>query len=200
LFFLTLWIISIINVNENKKEDPGLVPQAQFTIVVKWDGTLNCDVDTYLMDGSGNIVMFRNKDAGLMHLDRDDTGLTSDSITMPDGSIVTYPDNREMIQIRGIVPGEHILNVHMYALRSVQAPVEVEVEIFNKFAEKIFSKTVNLGHQGDEKTILRFSPLQNGKLGYINYLERKFVGESQSNGQPEGNSSTRNILRRLFGN
>ena len=39
-----------------------------------------------------------------MHLDRDDTGLSFDTISTSFG-IVEYKENREMVSIRGYVPG-----------------------------------------------------------------------------------------------
>ena len=54
-----------------------------------------------------------------MHLDRDDLGDKNDKIYLPDGSMIKVPQNQELLTIRGIVPGEYVLNIHMYSSTTI---------------------------------------------------------------------------------
>ena len=52
--------------------DGKIVPKAEFMITAQWpDGHVD-DIDLIVEDGEGNIVWFDTREAGLMHLDRDD--------------------------------------------------------------------------------------------------------------------------------
>ncbi len=48
-----------------------------------------------------------------MHLDRDDLGERNDAIEVA-GRRVLNPLNQEIVSIRGILPGEYVVNLHLY--------------------------------------------------------------------------------------
>ena len=50
-----------------------------------------------------------------MHLDKDDLGVRNDTTVMADGSTTTIKINREVMTIRGIIPGEWVINAHYYS-------------------------------------------------------------------------------------
>ena len=82
---------------------------------------------------------------GLLHLDRDDYGTSNDRVVGPDGEPIEFEYNEEIVTIRGIVPGEYTLNLHLFqyigkfhptdgvdGLIHINVdPVEVTVEITN---------------------------------------------------------------------
>ena len=105
-----------------------------------------------------------------MHLDRDDLGKRNDFINTPSGP-VEYPENREIITIRGTVPGEYVLNVHMYGKKSdnLLTPVTVFVDKINPYST-VLLRTVELGEKGDEKTVCRFVVDKEGKIKDVSYL------------------------------
>ena len=53
-----------------------------------------------------------NKLVVLEETDQDDLGYVNDIVMNMDGTITKVNINREVVTIRGIVPGEHIINVH----------------------------------------------------------------------------------------
>ena len=53
------------------------------------------DLDTYVQDPAGAVVWFRSREAGLMHLDRDDRGLAGDviKVNIRNGREVVHESN-----------------------------------------------------------------------------------------------------------
>ena len=49
--------------------------KAEYIITVDWDDSLEDDVDLWVRDPNGEIVSYLQKDAGWLHLDRDDRGV-----------------------------------------------------------------------------------------------------------------------------
>ena len=112
LGFIALFFIALLMINPvRKKSDVKL--KAEFLIKVVWPENSEQDIDTYFQDPIGNLVWFGDKDAGLMHIDRDDLGSLNDKVLTKAGQIL-LKENREIVTIRGIVPGEYCLNIHLY--------------------------------------------------------------------------------------
>ena len=130
--------------------------------------------------------MYAAKEAGLMHLDRDDTGTTRDVIVV-NGRTVENPLNQEIVSIRGVVPGEFTVNVKMYAYdpgelartpgEAPPIPVTVKVEKVNPSVRVVFYDTVELRGQGDEATAVRFTIQPDGDVTDVNQLPRRLFGE-----------------------
>lgn len=109
VLLLTSWaMISIVH-----KKDEGIKPKAEFMITVTWD-TGDYDVDTWVQSPDSEYPMYyRRKEVGLINLDRDDTGSAGDTIVVNNIAIQSE-NNQEQTSVRGIVPGDYVLNVHMY--------------------------------------------------------------------------------------
>ena len=112
LCFAALFCLAFILINPSKK-NKTVEAKAEFMITIIWPADMDDDVDTYVEDPEGNLVAFNRREQGLMHLDRDDVGFSSDRIQTSFG-VVEYKENREIVSLRGIVPGEYVVNVHMY--------------------------------------------------------------------------------------
>ena len=125
LCFAALFALSFVLINPSKK-DNTLKVKAEFIIVVTWPTHMGDDVDTYVEDPDGNLVAFMRREEGLMHLDRDDLGNRNDTIQTPFGEI-TYPENREIVTIRGSLPGEYVINVHMYHKETTEPTTPITV-------------------------------------------------------------------------
>ena len=100
----------------------ALLEHLDLAAVAVPDGSTD-DIDTWVQDPAGNLVWFRAREAGLMHLDRDDRGLTNDVIVV-NGKQVVNPLNQEVVTLRGIAPGEYTVNVHYYDSKDGK-PVDV---------------------------------------------------------------------------
>ncbi len=186
LGFTFMFAIAVIFMNPIAKTG-AIDTKAEYLITVTWPDGNPSDVDTWTQDPAGNLSWYAAKEAGLMHLDRDDTGTTRDVITV-NGRTIENPLNQEIVSIRGIVPGEFTVNVKMYAydagdLASAAGdnppiPVTVKVEKVNPTVRVMFYDTVELRGQGDELTAVRFTIQPDGDVTDINQLPKKLFGES----------------------
>ena len=170
LCFAALFSLAFILINPSKK-NKNVDAKAEFIITVIWPSEMDDDVDTYVEDPEGNLIAFNRREQGLMHLDRDDTGLSFDTISTSFG-IVEYKENREMVTIRGYVPGEYVVNVHMYTKREdKETPVTIILEKINPY-KVVTGRNVVLKLRGDEKTAFRFTVDDEGKVIQTNQLEK----------------------------
>ena len=108
-----------------------------------------------------------------MHLVRDDRGMANDTIEV-NGKKVVNPLNQEVVTIRGIAPGEYIVNANYYESLD-QHPVEVSLSVVkvNPRAEVVFYGQQTLGRKGDEVTMVRFTVLPDGSVTGINTLPKR---------------------------
>ena len=130
--------------------------RAEYIITVSWPDNHPDDIDTYVQDPAGNIVWYRNPEAGLLALDRDDRGNYRDVIVV-NGERIENPINQETVTLRGIVSGEYVVNVFHYVANGVDpVPVTVKVERLNPRLEVVYYGVVDVDHRGEEETVIRF--------------------------------------------
>ncbi len=150
LFFITILFINPITQlgNVNMK--------AEYIITVDWDDSLEDDVDLWVKDPNGEIVSYLKKDAGLLHLDRDDRGVINDTVII-DNKEVIYPINREVVTLRGIIPGEYTVNLYLYEHKSM-SPVDVKIiiEKVNPSLKLVFVNDAVMKTKDTELTITKF--------------------------------------------
>ncbi len=173
--FVFCFIVALLAMNPKALKAGDIPSKAEVIINVAWPDMNPNDIDTWVQDPAGNLVWFRSREAGLMHLDRDDRGLTNDVIVV-DGKQVTNPLNQEVVTIRGIEPGEFTVNVNYYESKNGQ-PVEVTVSVIkvNPRAEVVFYGQTTLARKGDEATALRFTMRPDGSIGNVNTLAKSLV-------------------------
>jgi len=171
--FVFLFIVSFLLINPIAKR-ADIEVKAEFLITVMWPDDLEDDVDTYVEDPVGNLVWFRSREPGLMHLDRDDLGKRNDEVTTAAGTIL-FPENREIVTLRGIIPGEYIINIHMYfKVGQEPVPVTIQIDKINPYSV-VLRETIELKNKGDEVTVARFSVKSNGDVINVNKLPKKLV-------------------------
>jgi hypothetical protein len=151
-----------------------VVNKAEFLVTVTWPDGRKEDVDTYVEDPAGNLVWFRTRAAGLMHLDRDDLGERGDVLTI-DGREVKNSLNQEIVAIRGFMPGEYTVGVHLYRGFGEIVPVAVKVEKINPVVQTIFYGSVLLPEQGSEKTVVRFTVTGGDSVIDVNTVSKPLV-------------------------
>ena len=111
LGFAFLFIVAFLLIKpEAKKQD--FERRAEFVVVMEWDHDMPDDIDLYVQDPTGNTVRFRTPIKNFMHLDKDDLGYSNDVVYNANGKVTKVNINREVVTIRGIIPGEYIINVH----------------------------------------------------------------------------------------
>tara|TARA_B100000315_G_C14559807_1_gene579943 strand:- start:920 stop:1516 length:597 start_codon:yes stop_codon:yes gene_type:complete len=175
--FVFLFIISFLLINPIAKR-ADIEVKAEFLITVFWPDNLEDDVDIYVEDPTGGLVWFKSREPGLMHLDRDDLGKRNDEVITAAGTIL-FPENREIVTLRGIVPGEYVVNVHMYfKVGAEPVPVTIQIDKINPYSV-VLRETVDLKVKGDEVTVTRFSVNAKGEVSNVNKLPKKLVQEWQ---------------------
>lgn len=174
LGFTFLFLVAVLFINpESRKGRVDL--KAEYIISVTWPEYLADDIDLWVQDPIGETVSYLRKDAGWLHLDRDDRGEINDTIVV-DGQELLYPINQEVVTIRGIIPGEYTVNLYYYTAARPE-PVEalVKVEKVNPTLQTVFVKRVTLAQQDDEITVVRFSLDRRGQLSDLNELEKRLT-------------------------
>lgn len=191
LAFVAMFILSFAMINITKT-NKNFESKAEFIITITWPNDFDDDIDVYLQDPDKHLVMFKRKEDGLMHLDRDDLGFTNDVIETINGPI-KYDENREILTIRGIVSGEYTLNIHAYRKKDQRpTPVNIKIDKINPLFKTVFSKQITISKEGEEKTVTRFTLDKKGEIISVNNLQKSLtkafheqqVPMPQQNNQP----------------
>lgn len=174
LIFVLLFAVALIAMNP--KARTGVIDaKAEFIVTVTWPDLNPNDIDTWVQDPGGNLVWFRQREAGLMHLDRDDRGVSNDSLVI-DGQQVVNPLNQEVVTLRGFAPGEYTVNLFYYESKNGEpVPVNVSVVKVNPRAEVVFYGSLTLARKGDEATAVRFTTDRDGRVLTVNTLPKTLV-------------------------
>lgn len=142
--------------------------KAEMIVTVSWPDNNPDDVDTYVQEPNGNVVWYNAMQKGLVTLDRDDRGNYLDEMTV-NGELIQIPLNQETVTMRGVVPGEYVINVYHFANPTEEpVPVTVKVEKVNPHLKVIYYDTLTLSKEGDEKTAVRFTLSTDGEVSDIN--------------------------------
>lgn len=155
LSFTFMFLVAFMLINP-VSDDAKVDPKAEFLITATWPDNHPDDMDLYVQDPQGGLVWYKGREAGLMHLDRDDRGNFRDTITV-DGVRIQNPLNQETVSMRGWLPGEYIVNVHQYLATTAgeKVPVSVKVEKLNPTVTLVFYETLDVTEQKDI-TFVRF--------------------------------------------
>lgn len=138
--------------------------KAEIIITASWPDGHPDDIDLYVEEPGGSVVWYYVREAGLIHLDRDDRGNLRDTIEVA-GRTVETPLNQETVTMRGLVPGEYVVNVYRYtATTGAPVPVTVKVEKINPVLSVLHYGQATLVAKGDERTVLRFTLDEAGEV------------------------------------
>ena len=174
LGFVVMFVLAFLLINPIAKSG-AIDPKAEFLITLSWPDGRREAVDLYVEDPAGRLVWFRSREVGLMHLDRDDLGERNDVIEVA-GRRVLNPLNQEIVSIRGILPGEYVVNLHLYRADGDQSvPATVKIEKLNPQVQLVFYGPLTLTEQGDEQTAARFSLGADGGVRDLNQLPKPLV-------------------------
>lgn len=159
LFFIAFMMI------EPESNETQIRTKAEYVITTTWEHESPDDVDVWLRDPTGNLLYFKKKEIGLMHLDRDDLGDANDSYILSDGTVITYNYNQEIVTIRGIIPGEWVLNIHMYSKKTKKpTKVLVRMDKINPSVKTMVNQTYTMEKKWDQITVLRFTLNSKGDI------------------------------------
>ena len=179
LVFISMFILALLLINPIPKKSE-IERKAEYIVTLEWDDKSHDDIDIWIEDPVNNILSFRNRVAGLMHLDKDDLGQINDVIYLPDGTRQVIELNREVVTFRGWIKGEYVVNVHLYTKRNDEkASVKVTMLRINPY-RLLWEENVSLTHQGQELTIRRFTLNQKGDMIKTNTIEKLFINTTRN--------------------
>ena len=167
LIFTFLFLMALLLLNPPAKS--GIIdPKAEFLVTVSWPDNDPNDIDVWAAGPAGAQVWFMRPQDGLLHLDRDDRGAKNNSVIV-NGREITSPIRQEIVTLRGLVPGEYVVNAHYYESKD-KLPVDVSVAVVkvNPQAEIVYTGTQQIPAKGDERTLVRFSIDESGTVIDLN--------------------------------
>ena len=196
-----LFLLAFILMNPIAK-DKDIEEKSDFIIILTWDDESGDDIDLWLRDPLGNILSFKNREDALMHLDRDDLGLSNDKVELPDGDYTYVYRNKEVASLRGTHEGEYLVNVHVYNKKpwkdSSMRPSNIRVELIklNPYDEVTQAEFIAT-KRGQEFTAFHFTLDEDGEVigirderePLINASSVGTVGVGQSSGAPSSYSN-----------
>ena len=178
LAFISMFILALLLINPIPKKSE-IERKAEYIVTLEWHKKSYDDIDIWIEDPVRNLLSFRNREAGLMHLDKDDLGQINDVIYLPDGTRQVIEINREVVTFRGWIPGEYIVNVHAYRKRSDgDAPVKITMLRINPY-KMLWEENIILTHHGQELTVRRFTLNLDGDMTKTNKVEKFFINTTR---------------------
>ncbi len=174
LGFVFLFMVAILFMNPIAKLGTANL-KAEFIITLTWPDNQPDDLDIWVEDPHGEIVSYLQREAGWLHLDRDDRGSLNDTIEI-NGQKILHPINQEVVTMRGIISGEYVDNVYYYE-SVTRGPVSATVQIdkINPVLETVFFDRVVLESQDVEKTVVRFRVSDRGEVVGVDRRPRRLT-------------------------
>ena len=162
--FVFCFVVALLAFNPKARKSGDIPAKAEFMVTVSWPDNNPNDIDTWVQEPSGKVLWFRQRDAGLLHLDRDDRGAKNATVLV-NGREFSSPIRQEIVTLRGVLPGEYVVNAHYYDSKD-QMPVDVSVTVVkvNPQAEIVFNGTQQMPAKGDERTLVRFTLDDTGQV------------------------------------
>lgn len=164
---VVILILSHINPPESGKNET--VPPGNVIVEIRWLDGMDVDVDLWVKAPTDVAVGYSNLNGKYFNLLRDDLGNYGDPLNL----------NYENAYTRGVIPGEYVVNVHLYNVRTLAVqeslPMTVDVAVSiakqikaedgtNSRAVRLLFQQIRLKHIGHEVTVFRFALDENGDL------------------------------------
>jgi hypothetical protein len=165
-FLLATTILLVIAVSFIIKQSKAdIKTKAEFVVTIDWTGEHDNDVDIWIEDPAENLLWYKQKEVGVMHLDRDDLGHTGDTHQTLDGEVSIIKINHEIATIRGCIEGEWVINLHLYR-QGTKEPTTTKISLIklNPRATVIFSKEFEMATYWEQITVARIFMTNSGKI------------------------------------
>ena len=146
-------IVSLLHVSTETEEE-SIKNNVVFKIVLSWPvgADASDDIDLWVKDPHNHICGYKRREGGagsLMSLNHDDIGTNQTK---------EIEEHIEVINIRGSVVGEYVVNCYLYAKRESKEFTEVTAKLVKmKPFEEVIERKVKVFENGDERTFFRFS-------------------------------------------
>ena len=174
LFCCLLMLVAILFLLKTEEEKTKMrPPNVLYEVILTWDGNSEDDLDLYVRAASGHTVAFNNREGGqgsLISLAHDALGKRrNNSLTQGQEGVVTS-FNEEVVSFRGVVEGENIVTVHVYAKRD-DVPTKATIKLIKiKPFREVVIKEREFSTTGQEKVAFRFKTDKEGRILEVNEL------------------------------
>lgn len=178
LFCCLLMLVAILFLLKTEEEKTKMrPPNVIYEVVLTWDGKSGDDLDLYVQAASGHVVSFNNREGGsgsLISLDHDALGLRNNSLGEGQEGQIT-PFHEEVVSFRGVLEGENVVTIHVYAKRDDE-PIKATIKLIRvKPFKEVVTKEIVFESVGQEKTAFRFKTSKTAEVIDINELPAKLV-------------------------
>lgn len=176
--FVAMVIMLLPHIQRKKEQDDEHKPPGNVIIEMHWPNDMRYDVDLWVRGPNSTPVGFWNQGNNVFNLLRDDLGIEGDATEQ----------NYEVSYSRGIIPGEYVVNVHMYGVKppSLVIPVKVVVSVRTKYesARQLLATTVELRDRNQEETAFKFRLTEEGQLvkGSVSTLRHPLISGYRKQG------------------
>lgn len=196
MLFIMLFVVAFLLIRPPTETAKAVEMKAELVIEMDWPGGSLDDIDLWLLLPDGRRVGFPNKDTGIATLDRDDRGAWGDVVNHDDGRRELIAVNREVIAIRGILPGRYVVNAHYFSNYTAEAlgfaethegpiPAQIRLSALNPRVRELAQGKVILEKVGDQGTALAFWVGHSGEVERIDTaFDLPFVGVFQEGSAP----------------
>ena len=171
---LVIVAILIVSVAPRAASD-GVHVEAQYLVSIEWDKMLDDDVDLWAIGppDPSKPCFYKTPEAGALSLDRDSRGYMDDKMIV-NGETVYLP-HKEIITLRGVVPGRYTYGIHLYKARgpdhggkrdprALGIPVHVEVVKLNPKVVTVYRANFVLNYEGDAVNVWSMDVLPDGNF------------------------------------
>ena len=168
-------ILFLLKTEEEKTKSRP--PNVIYEVILTWDGESQDDLDLYVQSASGHTVSFNNREGGagsLISLDHDALGIRNNFLPEDQkGVIVKF--HEEVVSFRGVMEGENIVTVHVYAKRD-EEPIKGTIKLIKiKPFKEVVTKERMFESTGQEKIAFRFTTDKNGNILEVNELSASLL-------------------------
>lgn len=115
LLVVLLILLSILLIFKTEDSKPAIEDRNRLVVTMEWDDTSDVDIDLWIRDPAGRTVGHSRRNGEGIVLQRDDTGFFNDKITDQDGNETYAVINREILNIRKLIPGRYFINTIVYS-------------------------------------------------------------------------------------
>ena len=169
--FVYLFMIAFILINPVAKKG-DVIKKADYIIVIEWTNELDDDIDLWVKDPQDNTVSFVQKNKGLMNLEKDDLGWSNDTKWKANGEPEILLINREVVTLRGTVPGEYQIAAHVYnrrPSRSSTEPGKIRVQVIkiNPYVE-VYTEWYDYNRLAQEIALVNIVLDEDGNVDSMN--------------------------------
>ena len=185
MLFVLLFFAAILLMNPAAKNKDVEV-KSDIMIVMTWPDADPNDIDLWIKAPPNDIIGYPHKENSYLHLERDDTGASSNYIITGDTK-VDLGSRREVIMFRGKTDGRFVVNVHFYSAKDKTgsviydkiSPVPVHIELIqiNPEYKIVAKKDITLAAVKQEETAFSFL-IQEGNITQVNTdISEPFISE-----------------------